>query len=62
MTTAAVPSSAYYQVLLPFVTFCGRYSSLCPLTSPSSAPDVWWCPRRDHGAPNSIQTSTEIRG
>jgi hypothetical protein len=33
------------QFLLPFVNFCGRYSSVCPLITPSSAPGITFCPR-----------------
>ena len=27
------------------VTLCGRYPNVCPLTTPSSAPETWWCAR-----------------
>jgi len=48
-----IPSSAYRQEMLPFVTMCGRYSSVCPLTTSSSYLGIIWCPRCDNIAPTA---------
>jgi hypothetical protein len=56
MITAA--SSAYYQLLMPFVTMCSRHS-VCPLEWPSSAPGIVWCRRCDCIAPRKQSVTAQ---
>jgi hypothetical protein len=45
------------QLLIPFVSLCGRRVSVCPLTTLSSAPGLLWCRRCDCIAPVITRSS-----
>ena len=51
-------SSSAHQLLLPIVTMCGRYSSVCPLTTPSSSPGIIWCARCNSVSPHAAFSSS----
>jgi hypothetical protein len=46
-------SSTELQLLLPFVTYCGRFPGICPLTDRSSVADIY-CYRCSCIAPGSF--------
>ena len=49
----AEPPSTELQLLLPFVTYCGRFPGICPLTDRSSVADIY-CYRCSCIAPGSF--------
>src|SRR5262249_30404963 len=46
-------SSTEIQLLLPFVTYCGRFPGICPLTDRSSIANIF-CYRCGCGAPGTL--------
>ena len=52
-STSVCSSSTELQLLLPFVTYCGRFLGNCPLTGRSSIADIY-CYRCSCIAPGNI--------